>query len=125
MLMAMEHDVTLFDYAFKKNVILVGPTTLMVSLRAVENSWKYEHQQRNAQEIAKRAGLLYDKFVLFVESVEKLGKQIGTVQKTYDEAYAKLHTGSGSITSRFEKIEKLGAAASKKLPEHITRQIED
>jgi len=125
MLMAMEYDTSLFDYAFKKNVILVGPTTLMVSLRAVENSWKYEHQQRNAQEIASRAGLLYDKFVIFIESMEKLGKQIGTVQKTYDEAYSKLHSGTGSITSRFEKIEKLGAATSKKLPEHIKRQIEE
>jgi len=125
MLMAMEYDTSLFDHAFKKNVILVGPTTLMVSLRAVENSWKYEHQQRNAQEIAKRAGLLYDKFVVFIESIEKLGKQIGTVQKTYDEAYNKLHIGTGSLTSRFQKLEQLGASTSKNLPEHIVRQLED
>ena len=125
MLMAIEYDTSLFDYAFKKNIILVGPTTLMVSLRAVENSWKYEHQQRNAQEIAKRAGLLYDKFVVFIESVEKLGKQIGTVQKTYDEAYNKLHIGTGSLTSRFQKLEQLGASTSKNLPEHIVRQLED
>jgi len=125
MLMAMEYDTSLFDHAFKKNVILVGPTTLMVSLRAVENSWKYEHQQRNAQEIAKRAGLLYDKFIAFIETVEKLGKQIGTVQKTYDEAYNKLHIGAGSLTSRFQKLEKLGASTSKSLPEHIARQLDD
>ena len=125
LLMAMEYDSTLFDHAFKKNVILVGPTTLMVSLRAVENSWKYEHQQKHAQEIAKRAGLLFDKFVGFVESVEKLGKQITTVQKTYDDAYSKMHSGSGSITSQFQKLEKLGAAASKELPEHISRGLED
>ena len=125
MLMAMEYDTSLFDHAFKKNVILVGPTTLMVSLRAVENSWKYEHQQRNAQEIAKRAGLLYDKFIIFIETVEKLGKQIGTVQKTYDEAYNKLHIGAGSLTSRFQKLEQLGASTSKSLPEHIARKLED
>jgi len=125
LLMAMEYDSTLFDHAFKKNVILVGPTTLMVSLRAVENSWKYEDQKKNAQEIAKRAGLLYDKFVGFVESVEKLGKQITTVQKTYDEAHSKMHSGSGSITSQFMKLEKLGAATSKELPEHISRAIEE
>ncbi|PHS58734.1 MAG: DNA recombination protein RmuC [Sulfurimonas sp.] len=125
LLMALEYDSSLFDWAFKQNVILVGPTTLMVSLRAVENTWKYEHQQRNALEIAKRAGLLYDKFVGFVESVEKLGKQLGTAQKTYDDAYSKLHTGAGSVTSQFQKLEKLGAAASKKLPEHILRAIED
>lgn len=125
LLMALEYDHTLFDHAFKKNVILVGPTTLMVSLRAVENTWKYEHQQRNAQEIAKRAGLLYDKFVGFIESVDKLGKQIGTVQKTYDDAFSKMHTGAGSVTSQFQMLEKLGAATSKKLPEHINKQIEE
>ncbi|MCW8894621.1 MAG: DNA recombination protein RmuC [Sulfurimonas sp.] len=125
LLMALEYDSTLFDHAFKKNVILVGPTTLMVSLRAVENTWKYEHQQRNAQEIAQRAGLLYDKFIGFIDSVERLGKQIGTVQKTYDEAFSKMHSGAGSITSQFQKLQKLGAATSKKLPEHINKQLEE
>jgi DNA recombination protein RmuC len=125
LLMAMEQDATLFDYAFKKRVVLVGPTTLMVSLRAVENTWKYEHQQKNAQEIAKRAGLLYDKFVGFIESVEKLGKQIGVAQKSYDEVFNRLHVGAGSLTSQFQKLEKLGASSSKSLPEHIIRQIEE
>jgi DNA recombination protein RmuC len=125
LLMAMEYEPGLFDFAFKKNVILVGPTTLMVALRAVENTWKQEHQQRNAIEIAKRAGLLYDKFVGFVESVDKLGRQINTVQKTYEETYARLHTGAGSLTGQFLKLEKLGAAASKQLPEHVLREIEE
>lgn len=125
LLMAMEYDSTLFDHAFKKNVILVGPTTLMVSLRAVENTWKYEHQQKNALEIAKRAGLLFDKFAGFVDSVEKLGKQIDTVQKTYDETFSKMHSGSGSVTSQFQKLQKLGAAASKELPKHISKRLED
>jgi DNA recombination protein RmuC len=125
LLTAMEYDSTLFDQAFKKNVILVGPTTLMVSLRAVENTWKYEHQQRNAQEIAKRAGLLFDKFSGFIESVEKLGKQIATVQKTYDETFSKMHNGAGSITSQFKKLERLGAATNKTLPEHIVKALED
>jgi len=125
LLMAMEYDAALFDFAFKKNVILVGPTTLMVALRAVENTWKQEQQQRNAQEIAKRAGLLFDKFVGFVENVDKLGKQINTLQKTYEETYGRLHTGAGSLTSQFQKLEKLGAAASKRLPEHVLREIDD
>jgi len=124
LLMAMEYDSTLFDYAFKKNVILVGPTTLMVALRAVENTWRYEHQRRNATEIAKRAGHLFDKFVGFVEDMDKLGSQISRVQKTYDETYRKLHTGSGSITSQFKKLEILGAAATKELPNHILKEIE-
>ena len=125
LLAALEYDNTLFDEAFKKNVILVGPTTLMVSLRAVENTWKYEHQQKNAQEIAKRAGLLFDKFSSFIDSVDRLGKQIVTVQKTYDEAFSRLHSGAGSITSQFQKLEQLGAATSKKLPSHATKQVEE
>ncbi|WP_295022781.1 DNA recombination protein RmuC [Sulfurimonas sp.] len=125
LLAALEYDNTLFDEAFKKNVILVGPTTLMVSLRAVENTWKYEHQQKNAQEIAKRAGLLFDKFSSFIDSVDRLGKQIVTVQKTYDEAFSRLHSGAGSITSQFQKLEQLGAATSKKLPNHVTKQLEE
>ncbi len=124
LMMALEYDSGLFDQAFKKNVILVGPTTLMVALRAVENTWKMERQQRNAKEIAKRAGLLFDKFIGFVENIEKIGKQINTLQKTYDDTYAKLHTGAGSLTSQFLKLEKLGAVASKKLPEQILREIE-
>lgn len=125
LLSAMEHDDTLFEYAFKKSIVLVGPTTLTVSLRAVENSWKYEKQQQNAQEIAKRAGLLFDKFSGFIQSVEKLGKQITSVQRTYDETFSKMHSGTGSVTSQFEKLQRLGAAASKKLPEHILKQIQD
>ena len=125
LLMALEYENTLFDHAFKKNVIIVGPTTLMVSLRAVENSWKYEHQQKNAQEIANRAGRLFDKFVGFVESVEKLGKQITTVGKTYDEMESKMNSGSGNIVSQFDKLKKLGAATSKELPEHVTKRLED
>lgn len=125
LLMAMEHDKTLFDHAFKKSVILVGPTTLMVSLRAVENSWRYEKQQKNAQEIAKRAGMLFDKFSGFIESIERLGKQITTVQKTYDETFSKLHSGAGSITSQFQKLEALGAGSSKTLPKSLTDASED
>jgi DNA recombination protein RmuC len=125
LLMAMEYDSTLFDHAFKKNVILVGPTTLMVSLRAVENSWKYEDQKKNAMEIAKRAGLLYDKFVSFVESVEKLGKQLNTAQGTYDDIMSKMTSGRGNITSQFLKLEKLGAANSKELPDSISKMVED
>ena len=125
LLAALEYDNALFDEAFKKNVILVGPTTLMVSLRAVENTWKYEHQHKNAQEIAKRAGLLFDKFSSFIDSVDRLGKQIVTVQKSYDEAFSRLHSGAGSITSQFQKLEQLGAATSKKLPNHVAKQLKE
>ncbi len=125
LMMAMERDGGLFDFAFKKNIILVGPSTLMVALRAVENSWKQEYQQRNAMEIAKRAGLIYDKFVGFIEGMEKLGKQISRAQKIFDETHNKLYLGSGSLTNQFEKLKKLGAASNKSLPEYMLENPND
>ncbi len=125
LMMAMERDSGLFDFAFKKNIILVGPSTLMVALRAVENSWKQEYQQRNAMEIAKRAGLIYDKFVGFMEGMERLGKQINGAQKIFDETHNRLHLGSGSLTNQFEKLKKLGAASSKSLPQHMLENPND
>ncbi|MDX9814096.1 MAG: DNA recombination protein RmuC [Sulfurimonas sp.] len=121
---AMEYESGLFDEAYKKGVLLVGPTTLMVSLKSIESNWRYENQHKNALEIAKRAGLLYDKFVGFLESVEKMGRSINTLQKSYDETFSKMHIGAGSITSQFLKLEQLGAAATKKLPPNIQNQVQ-
>jgi DNA recombination protein RmuC len=124
LLLAMELDGSLFDRAFAKNILLVGPTTLMIALRAVENTWRHEKQQKNAQEIAKRAGLMYDKFIGFVTDVENLGKQIATVEKTYANAYDKLHNGRGSLTGRIEKLKELGADTNKSLPDNVSKMIE-
>lgn len=121
---AMQKDNTLFDEAYKKGVLLVGPTTLMVSLKSIESNWRYENQHKNALEIAKRAGLLYDKFVGFLESVEKMGRSISALQKSYDETFSKMHIGAGSITSQFLKLEQLGAASTKKLPSNIQNQLQ-
>ena len=125
LLLAMELDSSLFDRAFGKNILLVGPTTLMIALRAVENTWRHEKQQKNAQEIAKRAGLMYDKFIGFVTDVENLGKQIATVEKTYASAYDKLHNGRGSLTGQLEKLKRLGADTNKSLPDNVSKMIED
>lgn len=122
---AMEYDSELFDYAFKKNIVLVGPTALMVSLRAVENGWRQEKQQQNAQEIANRAGILYDKFCSFIENMQRLGKQLSTAQRTYDETFSKMHDGASSITKEFEKLKSLGAKTSKSLPKSIADTADD
>ena len=82
--LAMELDPKLFVDAFNKRIMLVSPTTLMMALRIIDNLWQVEKQNRNAQDIAQRAGALYDKLQGVIEEVDKLGKQIGTVQGTYD-----------------------------------------
>ncbi len=124
LMLAMEADAELYERAFGKNILLVGPSTLMVALRAVENTWRYEHREKNAQEIALRAGALYDKFVGFVTDMEKLGDQLRTVEKTYNASYNKLHDGKGSLTSQLHKLKEMGAATSKSLPSNVAKMME-
>lgn len=116
---AMQNDPDLYNEAFDKNIIIVSPTTLLATLATIENVWKQEYQNENAMEIAARGGALYDKFVLFVESLEDIGTRIRQTQKSYDEAMNRLQTGSGNLVGQAEKLRKLGARASKKLPDHL------
>ncbi len=125
LLLAMQEDNALFDEAYKKGILLVGPTSLLVSLRSIENSWRYENQHKNALEIASRAGLLYDKFVGFVESIDKIGKNLSSLQKSYDEATTKMYSGAGNVLSQFEKLKQLGAASSKELPLNFKNKTEE
>lgn len=115
-----QHDSSIFSYALERNIFIVSPSTLFASLRTIENIWKYEHQNKNAQEIAKRAGMLYDKFVGFVSDLEIVGKGLDSAKKSYDTACSKLSTGRGNLVNMSENLRKLGAPVSKKLPSHIT-----
>jgi len=119
LMLALQTDPSLYDKAFAKHIVLVSPTTLLVALRAVENTWRHERQNRNAMEIARRAGALYDKFVSFAEDLEKVGKQLDTVQKSYDGAWRKLTEGRGNIVRQVMALEELGAKPSKKMPKKL------
>ncbi|MDT8428220.1 MAG: DNA recombination protein RmuC [Pseudomonadales bacterium] len=121
---AVHEDGSLFSEAFDRNIILVGPSTLLATLRAIQNIWRYERQSQHAIEIANSAGNLYDKFVAFVEDIEDIGKKIQATQKSYDRAHNKLHTGKGNLLSRVEKLRELGARASKKHAAHILAQAD-
>ncbi len=114
--LAVQNDQSLFTEAFDKNIALVGPTTLMATLRTIQNIWRYEHQNKNALEIAKGAGAMYDKFVSFTEDLEDIGKRLDQTQVSYEQAHKKLVSGRGSLVSRVEKLKTLGARASKSLP---------
>jgi DNA recombination protein RmuC len=113
--LAVQNDQSLFTEAFDKNIALVGPTTLMATLRTIQNIWRYEHQNKNALEIAKGAGAMYDKFVSFTEDLEDIGKRLDQTQVSYEQAHKKLVSGRGNLVTRVEKLKTLGARASKSL----------
>jgi len=117
--LALQTDPGLFEKAFEQRIVLTGPTTLLVALRAVENTWRQERQSKNAQLIARQAGALYDKFVSFVEDLEKIGKQLETVQKSYERTWRKLADGRGNLLRQVQRLEELGARTSKRLPPHL------
>lgn len=121
---AMMHDPDLYNEAFDQNIIIVSPTTLLATLATIDNVWKQEYQNKNAMEIVARGGALYDKFVLFAESMEDVGNRIDQTRKSYDEAMNRLSTGSGNLIRQTEMLRSLGAKSSKKLPEHLTEKAE-
>lgn len=116
---ALEHDSSIYDNAFKKQILLVGPTTLLVAMRAVENVWKYERQNQNAKEIARRAGSMYDKFVGFSEDIVKISKQLDMVQGSFHAAKNKLSDGKGNLVRQAEQLKELGAQTSKQVPKEL------
>jgi DNA recombination protein RmuC len=122
---AIEHDSTLFNTAFEKNILLVSPSTLLATLRIIQNIWRYEDQNRNAIIIARKAGDLYDKFVGFAESLEDVGHKIGKAQESYDKARNQLVTGRGNIIRRTEELKDLGIKAKKALPESLLDHTEE
>lgn len=112
---ALMHEPGLYQYAFDKNIVIVTPSTLLATLKTVETMWRNDKQNRHALTIAAEAGKMYDKFVGFVADMKKIGDQLNTVQKTYNNSMNKLSTGSGNLVTRAEKIKGLGAKASKSL----------
>ena len=114
--LAVQEDHDLFSFAWDLKVVLVSPSTLLATLRTIASIWQQENQTRNALEIARQSGALYDKFVGFISDMEKIGKGISNVQGNYNDAMNKLQTGSGNLVGRVEKIKKLGAKSSKEIP---------
>jgi DNA recombination protein RmuC len=117
--LAVQADADLFNFAWEKRIVLVSPSTLFATLRTISNIWKQEKQNKNALEIARLAGTMYDKFVLFVDDLNEIEQRITQTRKAYDSAYNKLKTGSGNLIRTSEKIKDLGARASKSLPENL------
>lgn len=117
--LAMQNDPALYNEAFEKNIIIVSPTTLLATLSTIENVWKQEYQNQNAMEIARRGGLLYDKFAGFVENMEQIGKRLQQTGQAYDSAMKQLSEGSGNLIGQSDKLRELGVRSSKKLPQNL------
>jgi DNA recombination protein RmuC len=113
---AVREDEDLWHYAYNKRILLISPTHLVSAIKMIADLWKREFQNRNAEEIAKRGGLLYDKFVGFVENLEKVGKNISQAGKSYDEALNQLSTGRGNLVNQAEQLKKLGLKTTKDIP---------
>jgi DNA recombination protein RmuC len=118
-LLALENEPALFRDAFDRNIMLVSPATLLVTLRTIHNIWRYEYQSQNAREIAKRGGELHDKFVGFVESMDEIGRHLGRTQQAYDTAHKRLSSGRGNLVNQAVMLHKLGAAGKKSMPNHL------
>src|SRR3972149_10856151 len=109
--LAVQNDQQLFNDAFDKNIVIVSPSTLLATLRTVTSIWRQENQNKNAVEIARQSGALYDKFQGLITDLIALGKRITTLQRVYEESMKKLYLGRGNLISSVERIKKLGANA--------------
>ena len=114
---AIQHDKDIYQYAWSRNIVIVSPTTLLATIKTIASIWKQEKQNRNTLEIAKQAGALFDKFVGFLEDMDKIERGLSQAETAYRGAINKLKNGSGNLIKRTETIRELGAKANKRIPE--------
>jgi len=122
---ALETDPALFEVGFARNIILVTPTTLLATLRTVANLWTLERQNDNAKKLFDQAGRILEKFSVFAEKMERLGSQIDTAHRTYDDAWKSLSDGRGSLARQVEKLQELGAQGRRKIPESVSTGLSE
>ena len=122
---ALNTDNQLYNKAFERNIVIVTPTTLLATLRTIDSMWNNEKQQRNAIEIARQAGALYDKFEGFIADLTNVGKKMDEAKAEYRGAMNKLFEGKGNLIVSVEKLKKMGAKSKKSLPQNIIERAED
>ena len=121
---ALNADNHLYNKAFEKNIVIVTPSTLLATLRTIDSMWNNEKQQKNAIEIARQAGALYDKFQGLLADLVGIGKRIDDSKKEYSNAMNKLFDGRGNLITSVEKLKKMGAKAKKSIPENIINRAQ-
>jgi DNA recombination protein RmuC len=121
-LSALYEDESLWRYGYEREVLLVGPTTLLFVIRIVDNLWQQEMQARNVQEVMDRGAALYEKFVGFVSDLEAIGSNLRKVDQCYTGAMKKLSDGPGNLVRQVEMLKQLGVRSSKALPKNLLDQ---
>ena len=124
-MLAMQYDPNLWNYAYEKRILLISPTNLIAALRMIANLWRVEYQNKNAMEIARQSGELYDKFTGFLEDLQDIGNKIDNARKAYESSMNKLSTGKGNLIRRVENIKSLGAKAGKEIPKSLLDKAEE
>ncbi len=123
--LAIQNDNNLFNEAFEKNIVIVSPSTLLATLRTIASIWRQEHQNKNALDIARQSGALYDKFTGLMNDLIDIGNKIKATQNSYEDAMKKISTGRGNLIGSVEKIKRLGAKATKSLPQNLLDRVEE
>ncbi|HAY3544634.1 TPA: DNA recombination protein RmuC [Elizabethkingia anophelis] len=121
---AMQADQNLWNYAYERRILLLNPSNLITSLKLIADLWKREYQNRNTMEIADRGAKLYDKFVGFVENLEKVGKGLDQAKNAYTDAYKQLSTGNDNLVTQTQKLRALGIKSKKELPQSLIENSE-
>ncbi len=119
---AVQEDQELFSFAWGLKVVIVSPSTLLATLRTISSIWQQENQTKNAIEIARQGASLYDKFVGFIADMEKIGNNLKSTEKVYDDAMLKLKDGRGNLIRSAEKLHELGVKTKKELPKNILEE---
>lgn len=122
---AMQAEPDLWNFAYDKRILLLNPSNLITSLKLVSDLWKREYQNKNAMEIAERGAKLYDKFVGFVDNLEKVGKNIDQAKIVYNEAFKQLSTGNDNLITQTIKLKTLGIKNKKNLPQSLEESAEN
>ena len=122
--LAIQYDDQLFMEAYEKNIVIVSPSTLIATLRTIASIWRQENQNRNAIEIARQSGSLYDKFKSFTDDLIKVGDGIKTTRKNYELAMNKLTEGKDNLIRKTERLKELGAKASKAIDQRLLDRSE-
>lgn len=119
MIAALQSDSALTEHALRHRVALLSPANFLATVRTVASVWQVHRQNTNAQDIARRAGLLYDKFVGFTDNLRQVGQRLDQARKAYDDAFGQLSTGAGNLVGQAEKLRQLGAKHSKQLEQNL------
>ncbi len=123
-MLALDQDPDMMRDAYDRGIIVVSPSTLMVTLRTIKNLWRYADQNRNAQLIADKAGALYDQFVLYVEALDDVGRHLDKSKEAWDTARKRLSVGRGNLVRRTQELKKLGAKTKKSLPDDLDNEAD-